>query len=511
MRQSAKIFLNIGLIYGRMALSVFLSLIATRLLLQRLGFEDFGVLAVLGATGALLNIFTDSLTAGTQRHLAFYLGHENKDHGKRIFNTSLVLFLVIGFALFLASFALTDFILSFLHLPAERLGVAAAVFRLIVLNLSAAILLTPYQALIWAHQEIEVVVRFEIIKAFLTLAGAIGLFYLPGDPLLNYQFILFLITLIAIPYFIHYCRSHHPEITFDLRKCKRRELFHIVDFAGWTLLTGVSQSVRLQGSQVLLNFFFGPVMNASYALANQLGSYLSSVGSAIYKSVQPAIVTMTGKNQTKEVKQFSATAGRYFVLAVSLFFVPLELETPAFLRLWLGDYPYGAEAFLRLILLWRILPWFASAYEITIQAHGDLKSYALSASLIEFGILGASASAFYFFHASPNALPLITFAGAFLMAITRVAFACRAHGWDFTHWITETVFPALAIIALSLILPLAIHFSMPENLLRLFIVTALYGIGAFCLTWCMALRSWEGEYFKAFGRDIHKKLGRLYA
>ncbi|HLP06204.1 MAG TPA: hypothetical protein VK152_12320, partial [Paludibacter sp.] len=264
MQPAQRIAQNTVILYARMAITVFISLYSTRLILEALGAGDYGILNVVGGAIAMLLFLNNAMTTATQRFMSYSQGIDNKEKQIQIFNVSVVLHLLIAGIIFLvlegAGYILFDGILK---ISPERLEAAKLIYQFMVFSTLFTVVSVPYDALINAHENMLLVAILGIVDAFLKLAIAFYILHTPYDKLAAYGFLLAVLTVFGLVLRQLYCRRFYAESRISFSRHFNKELFvEMSRFAGWSFLGATTSMFGYYGQGIVLNVFFGTVVNA---------------------------------------------------------------------------------------------------------------------------------------------------------------------------------------------------------------------------------------------------------
>jgi O-antigen/teichoic acid export membrane protein len=507
MRQSTRLIVNSISTFARMAFTVVVGLLVTRLLVQYLGKQDFGLVLALGATGAMLQFVTSSLTSSVQRQLAYELSSGDRDRLRSVFSTAWLVYMALGLVVWLAGVALTPVIFRILSIPAERADAAWWVYQVSLLNVLLAITATPYQALIVAHQHLTVSAVADSLISLARLTAVLMLLVVPWDLMVSFVAIQ-LAGFAIVRWSVNaYCLWRYDESWPRPRSFDGAQLKQIGSNSSWTLLTQLSLRFRDQGGILLLNVFFGPIVNAGYGIAIQVSDYALNIAQSLRLTVLPAIVGAHAKGHSQNVHRLALVAGKYSVLLSSLMFVPIWLEADTVLQLWLGDVPEFTVVFVRLIIIWTLLSVFTLGYRLANLATGDLGWFTVqNLAITAAGLLVAGIG--FYFGAPPWFLPVTTVAGMIGIVMVCVVGIGRRIELSPRRWFYEALLPTLGVLAPGMAAAAIVYWSMPQGIWRLLAVTATYCIIAVPLIWWVALADWERQRFLNFAASAMTRLGR---
>lgn len=387
MSDKKRIFKNTSLLYVRQLFTLGLSLYTSRLTLQVLGADDFGIYAAVGGFTALLSILTSSMAGSGQRFLTFELGKGNEQQLRKIFNAFLLLMFVLSLLLLLLAETIgLWFVNNYLTIPPERMNVAIWVYQLSILTCIFNILNAPYNSVIVAHEDMGKFALFSIVDAVLKLAFVAILFIVPWDKLLGYAIFLMGIQVFDRVIMSIYCHHKYPETHWQLSYDKIL-VKQMTGFAGWTLLSNLSIVGFAQGVNVLLNICFGPIVNAAFTVANQAYSGIRSFCSSFQLATNPQIVRSFSEGKLIELNELLLFVCKMSFFLIFLLSLPFLINADYIMHLWLVNVPNHATGFFCVLLVYAYIDVFAYPLDTAAQATGKLKTYTLRTSLLLFGIL----------------------------------------------------------------------------------------------------------------------------
>ncbi|HEX2972073.1 MAG TPA: hypothetical protein VHP11_07055 [Tepidisphaeraceae bacterium] len=510
MRQSTLLLVNTIVTYARMTLTVGLGLAATRFLMRALGFEDFGLTSVLGASGALVVIISDAFTSSTQRHLAYEIGRGDSDRVTIVFNTALALFVTAGLAVLLVGSSLSPIVMDVLTIPPGRERAAFWVFELTLLNLAISMMAVPFSAIIDAHQAMVLSAVRDLFFSCAQLAAILLLFKVRGDKLIAYAILTLIARAAVLTLFALVVIRIFPESRPKPARFRRKELSHIAAFAGWASLTSLAWQFRSQGSTILLNVAFGPIVNSAYAIANQVAGYQQTLGGAIAVAARSATVHIHARGATESLKSLVLMTCKYTTLVMLLFLVPVQIEISGLLQLWLKDYPALTPTFVRIALIWMVIFPLSAGHRLAALARGNLARYALLMSSFDLLVLIAGAIEFFVLGLAPVWLLATAAALTAGQVCTESWYIGYQIGISFPTWLWRVVRPVLLVAALGLISVCPIHYWLDAGLPRLLAVVIASTLVIVPASWLLALEPWERNTFRNVAQTAyHRTLNRF--
>jgi len=507
-RQSTRLVVNTLATFSRMALTIGLGLLTTRLLLQALGEVDYGLFMVLGATGALLRFITAALTASTQRHMAVEVGREDPTALQRVFSTALAIYACITVLILIIGLALGPLILRALTIPDDRLDAAWWVFVTAIVSLSVTFLFTPHMGMIAAHQEIFLSTLVELLYAILRLLAAVSLFFLAFDRLIGFALLDLSAKLVMSLLFATVALSRYTSARPTLRAVDWATARELGSFAGWSGLSVLAGLLRQQGSVILVNLQFGPAMNAAYAVALQVAQYAGNLTFAVARAVQPAMVSLEAKGNRAQVRQLTLVSSKYAVLILSCLLVPLWLELPTVLGLWLENVPDYAVPLTAASLFWAITLPSTFGYQMAVQATNEVGWYARLVLGLSVVTLGAAVLAVTVFGLSSVAVPGTLAVFAVVQSLTVASLVGRRIGLTVVDWLRRSAGPSLMVIVPGAAACYAVTLLLPGEAWRVLVTGAAYGVVAAPIGWWLALQPWERQQFVRIMLGVRSRLSR---
>ena len=381
---------NTFLLYFRMALMMCINLYTSRIVLHTLGVEDYGIFNVVGGVIVMFSFISDGMMASTQRFLTFELGKENKERLHAIFITSLHIHIILAMVTVLVGETVgLWFVLNEMVIPAERMTAALWCYHLSILTIVLTILYYPYMSAIVAHEKMSSFAYIAILDAVLRLLMVYLLLIFDLDRLILYA-ILYAgeKVLIRMVYNV-YCIRNFEECRY--KWIYDKSLFkEMGSFAGWSMGGHIAYAGYTQGLNLLLNVFFGPVVNAARAVAVQAQSAISQFAINFQMAINPQITKTYATGQLDEMHRLIYRGTRLTFCLMLTLCLPLIVETPFVLNIWLKEVPEGSVIFLRLLLLILIVQQCQSPLATSMSATGKVKKYELVVSGFMLTILPVS-------------------------------------------------------------------------------------------------------------------------
>lgn len=380
MTKTKRIIINTLAQYGKAIINICLSLYSTRLVLQALNISDYGLYSVVGGLIAMLGFILNSLVITTQRYISYYKGKGDEDYIKEIFSNSLLLHIIIGLILCTALCMMREWLIfNVLNIDPTRIDTAKDIYTITTLMLLVTILTAPYKSLFIARENIVYISVIEVIDGILKFGLAIWLTYISADKLFIYSIMMLGILVVNFLSFTIYALIHFKESCIIPRKesINKKCLLNIAGFASWTTYGMGAVSARNQGFAVILNHFFGTVINASYGIAFQVYGAMAFTVTSILNAMTPQIIKAEGEKDRNRMFFLAEKESKFSVLLMSIVSIPIMIEMPEILRIWLTDVPEHSVMFCRFILISFLCDQLTMGLNVINQALGNIRQYTI--------------------------------------------------------------------------------------------------------------------------------------
>lgn len=368
---------NTLMLYIRMLFLMAVNLFTTRVVLQALGVEDYGIYNVVGGIVALFSILSHSLSSACSRFLNFEMGRNNYERLKDVFSTSVTIQVALSVIIaILCEIGGLWFLNNKMVIPTDRLIAANWVFHFSVLTFCVNLISVPYNAAIIAHEKMSAFAYISIYDGLARLFICYLVMVVPFDKLIVYAALIFLIQLSVRFIYTIYCNRHFEECRyhFTYNKSLMMELF---SYAGWNFIGGAASVLRTQGGNIIINLFAGPSVNAARGVANQVNHAVSMFSTNFMTAVKPQITKSYAagdiSNMTTLVNQ-SARLSFYMLLLISM---PLMINIDFILGLWLKAVPERTSIFVILTIIFTLIESYANPLMTAQFATGKVKNYQL--------------------------------------------------------------------------------------------------------------------------------------
>lgn len=383
MSTANRIIKNTGFLYAKMCITMFISLYTTRLVLNYLGASDFGIFNIVGGAISMLGFLNAAMASATQRFMSYSEGEGNKEKQKSIFNVSFILHLVIsiivGIALLIAGYF---FFNGILNIPEDRIFAAKVVYGCLIVSTMFTVMSVPYDAAMNAHENMKYYAIIGVFESLLKLSVAFACVYTNYDKLIVYGVLMACIPFITLSIMRIYCHRNYDECIISPKKYWIKGLMkEMTSFAGWNLLSTSTAMITNYGLGIVLNIYYGTVLNASQGVANQLNGQMGVLTNNISKAVLPIIVKSAGKKEENKMISISLFFSKIFFIIISIMLIPFLIIGDNILEWWLKEVPPYTNIFLILVILVSMSEIFLNSLSQMISAIGRIKYISFFRSL----------------------------------------------------------------------------------------------------------------------------------
>ena len=384
MSTTSRVVKNTGFLYVKMGVTIFVSLYTLRILLASLGAADYGIFTIVGGAIAMLGFLNSTMANATQRFMSYAEGEGDLVKKKKIFNVSIILHVLIALLtcvlLLLVFYPLFN---GILNIQADRVYAAKVVYFCLIFSTLLTIVNAPYDAVMNAHENMLYYSIIGIFESLLKLLIAFYCVYTSDDKLIVYGLLMAMVPVITLTIMKVYCHKHYEECVIAPRRYWDYVLIRrIATFSGWNFLTAVSSLLTFQGLGVVLNHFYGTVLNAAHGIALQVNSQLSQFSVNMMKALNPVIVKSAGAGNYEMMNRVTIAGCKFSTYIMLFFAIPLIVEMPYVLKIWLVDVPEWTILFCILQIVVGIICQMANSAATAVYAQGNIKWYAIYKSIM---------------------------------------------------------------------------------------------------------------------------------
>lgn len=374
---------NTVLMYIRTALTMIIALYTSRVVLQSLGFEDYGIYNLVGGIVAILSCFTGALTKTTLRYFSFANGEGNLENSRRVYTVALIIHVVLCAVVLLIGYSLASIFISKLNIPPGRENEAIIVFQLSIWVFVINLVRIIYDSLIVSNESLSFYAIVGILDAIIKLFIAILISQADSDRLILYCQLLVVGNAVTLVLSYFYCKIKYTESKLS-RHFEISQFKSFSGFAGWSFMGGSADLVSQSAFSIFSNLRFGVIANAAIGVMNQVQSAVNKFISSFSMSYNPQIIKAYAGGENDRLDTLINETSKISLILISFFTVPILFNLGLILRLWLGDIPQYTIEFCIIALLCCILDAFTSPYNTAITATGNIKRYQIALTVSYF-------------------------------------------------------------------------------------------------------------------------------
>lgn len=507
---NGRIAKNTLMLYLRMFVSLAISLYTSRVVLQTLGVDDYGVYNVVGGIIVMLGAFTDSLAGTSSRFITYELGAGDKVHMGKVFGNVVSLHLISAVAvLALAETVGLWFLNTQLQIPAGREDAAFWVYQLSVFAAIVSIVSVPYHAAVIAHERMGAFAYLTILDEVLKLCIVYLIVTLPFDHLIVYASLIFLVQVLDCVIVCAYSTRNFEESR--MRCSYDKGIFSsIFKFSLWTTNGSLAVFGYTQGLNILLNMFFGPAVNAARGIAVQVQGVCMQFCNNFQMALNPQLTKSYAQGCLDDMHSLIVRSSKFSYFILLFLVLPLMYESPFVLRLWLGAVPDHTVNFLRLILVSGLLYTLSNPIITSVHATGNVKRFQMVEATMLLCIVPVSWFLLKCCGVPPEAVFLVHVVVEMMTQIVRLYIVCPMIKLSKSVYVAHVVRPVALVTVLSPVFPcLVCSLRLPEPL-SFFAVCVACVLSCATTAYLVGCTSGEREFLKLKVRGVLTRMVGMF-
>lgn len=377
---------NTMLLYIRMVVVMGVSIFTSRIILESLGVTEYGVFNVVGGIAFSFGFFSSSMTNASQRYLSYGHGEGNIEKVKEYFNLIAFLYIAGSILILCIGGGLGFWIVSKLNIPPNLYSAGIIVYYTTLVSLIITLFSSMYDAVLIAQESLNFYAYISIAEAAAKLGVAYLIFLADDNKLSLYAILLLIVTIIVKGSLIIYCINKYPECRIKL-SWQPEKLKGVLKFMGWNGIGTIMWVINEQGINILINLFFGPVINAARAIANQVNVALNNFTNNFFLALNPQIIKKYASGDKSGSISIMSKASVFSFCLLWLLCLPVLLRREYILKLWLNEVPDCTSIFLVWILIYSLINVLTKPQWTIIQAVGNLKQYIINGCITMLGAI----------------------------------------------------------------------------------------------------------------------------
>lgn len=469
-QNNKRIAKNTLLLYARMLFLMVISLYTSRVILNTLGVEDYGINNVVSGFIGMLGFLSGSLGAASSRFITYDLGIGDVPTMKRTFGNIVTIHLLLAVIILILGETIgLWFVLNKLQIPENRMTAALWVYQFSIFSFMLSIVSVPYNATIIAHERMKAFAYISIVDALLKLLIVYLLVVIPYDKLIIYAILFFCIQVFDRVVYGVYCYRHFEETKTKLAFNKKlfKEIF---SFAVWTMNGNLAVIGYTQGINVLLNMFFGPIVNAARGVAVQVQTVVQNFCNNFQMALNPQLTKSYAQNDLEHMQQLLKVSSKFSFFLLYIISLPLMLEAPLVLKWWLGIIPEHTVNFLRLILCSSMLIALSNPLIVSVHATGKIKKFQAIEGTMLLCIVPIAYVLLKFFDIRPEYVFCVHIIVEILTQYVRVRIILPMISMKCIDYFKEVIVPIIKVIIITPILPLIAYHYINQSVITFFLI-----------------------------------------
>lgn len=457
---------NALFLYARMFLLMLIGLYTSRVNLQSLGIENYGVYNVVAGFVVMFSALTGALGNAISRFIQVELGKGDKDRLRVVFSTSVTIQIFIGILIIiLAEIIGIWFINNKMQIPEGSSTAAIWVLQFSLASFVLNLLYVPYYSCIIAHEKMSAFAYISLVEAVMKLVVAFSVAYSPVNKLIVFAILIMATSFITRSLYIRYCRRHFEECVYQwtIDKPLVKEMS---SFVGWNLFSQGASVLSVQGVNMVMNVFFGVVVNAARAIETQVNTVVQQFISNFTTALIPPITKSYAAGDKESAYELVYKGDRYAYYLMLLITLPILFEANQLLTLWLKTPPDYTTVFVQ----WTLLASLAKVLGgntifALIMADGNIKNFQIAIAIV--GLLPLPLAWFSFYvGGSVVTAYIIYFVVHFLLIFVRLYYANRITGLPVKAYFFRVLLPVFVVTIIAVVAPLMITNLMSDSILR---------------------------------------------
>lgn len=488
---------NTLFLYVRMLFLMFISLYTSRVVLDKLGVEDFGIFNVVGGLAAMFTFFSSSLSNATQRFLNIELGQDNLNGAKNVFSQYFLFYCIIAIVVIVAAETIgLWFVWNKLVIPPDRVVAAVCVYQFTVLSLCITLIGIVFNSEIVVHENMRIYSYIGIFEGVAKLAVAFLISVSPFDRLIVYGLLLLITTLAVQGYYAYYGLKHYEEcqIRFIWDRVLLKKTSSIV---GWNMISTAVEAVNDSGVNVLLNIFFGPTVNAARAVSYQVSSAVNSFVVNFFTAVRPQLMKSYASGDRESLIKLFFNSTKFSFMLLWVLCLPIFFSIDTILHMWLTEVPEYTNTFTLWILAYSLVIVFNNPVWPIVLAIGDLKRYVPYESCVSLMIFPLSYVALRS-GCSPVIVFVIMFGVKCCYVVVVLTIINRYIHFSGYKYLRNVILPIVKVVSASSFIAYGLSKILPATLPYIILLVFLIVSLALAVIWIFGITHRQRRYLITF-------------
>ena len=498
---------NTLLLYFRMLFMMVVSLYTSRVILNALGVEDFGIYNVVGGVVAMFSVISGSLSAAISRFITYELGKGDQSKLNKIFSASVTIQLLLSLIIVVLIESVGVWFLNAnMTMPETRMAAANWVFQFSIVTFVINLISVPYNAAIIAHERMSAFAYISILEAIGKLAIAFLIMVSPIDRLIFYAILMCAVAVIVRLTYGHYCKKHFTECTyqFDWDKDILKQMF---GFAGWNFIGASSAVLKDQGVNIVINMFCGPAVNAARGIAMQVNNAVAGFVTNFMTALNPQITKSYASGDREYMMKLIFQGARLSFYMLLLLSLPILMNTHYILVLWLKLVPEHAVLFVQLMLVFTMSEAISNPLVTAMLATGKIRNYQIVVGGLQMMNLPISYVCLRL-GCIPETVLIVA------IGISQCCLAARLYmlrgmiGLSSIRYMKNVYLNVLAVAVLSAIIPSLLSMYISESFLSFVVISLVAMASTLCIEFFVGCNNKERVFVLAKAKSIVHKFSK---
>ena len=494
--RSKRIASNTLVLFARMLIITFVNLYTVRWVLAGLGTEDYGIFNAVAGVVTASTCISSVLALSTQRFYSFAMGKGEQERLKEIFSVSLNIVMMIALVLFILFEIVGPWLISTqLTIPVERMEAAQWILQFSLFSFIFTLLQIPFIGAVFANENMGYYALISTIDCIVKLLIAYSIGMTGGDNLVYYGAALMLEAFMVMLLYVIIARRKYPECKYTIVKKKilYKELF---SFSGWSFYGALAGVGMTQGSTIILNVFFGPIINAAFGIANQIYNAINTLTNSVVIAFRPAMIKAYSSNEKGYLEQLFFASSKAILYLLSMVLIPFIFEAETLLTLWLGECTPTMVLFAQLYAVYTICLALHNPITTIIQATGNIRKYSMYVESMT--ILCLPVSWVLFKLGMPSYYVFVTMIGLCILAhiIRLLMLQTSISDLTVSKYQARLVLPGILIISITTLIVYCVEGLHTNRILQLFLSFIVSAISISILLYAVGISKKERSLIK---------------
>jgi O-antigen/teichoic acid export membrane protein len=466
-----------------MMIVMIINLYTVRLVLNALGAEDYGINNVVAGVITMLMSVSSVLSTATQRYYSYFLGENNLNRLRNIFSTSINIYALLSIiVIILGETVGLWFVNTQLVIPDDRMNAANWIYQFSMFSFIFTFIQVPYSAATIAHEDMGIFAIISTTESVLKLISVFLIFVIPLDGLIIYGATLFIISTLVLLTYIIIGHNKYPECRY-LKPTEKFLFKELLSFSGWSLFGSVAGVGMSQVNTILVNIFFGPLVNAARAISFQFNMAVSSFSSSFLMAIRPPMVKSYAEESYLYLNKIFNLSNKFIYYSLLMICLPLMFEMETVLVLWLKTNDPQTILFSRLILVYALIMSLNNPISIIIQATGHVKEYHIPVETFTLLCVPATYILFKLGYPAYSTYIVMIIAAVSSHVVRLICLKKYYKPFSYSEYVKSFLLPAFTITIVATLFVFFIHNSILNTSLRIsaVVIFSVVCVSAFAL------------------------------